>query len=79
VEGAKIRSRLLTARECARLMGLAESYLLPANENVAYHLVGDGVVVPVVRYLANTLLQPMLRARFETSRDNLKLTRVSGS
>jgi len=79
VEGAKIRSRLLTAREGARLMGLAESYLLPANENVAYHLVGDGVVVPVVRYLANTLLQPMLRARFETSRDNLKLTRVSGS
>ena len=60
VEGASVRSRLLTARECARLMGLAETYLLPENENEAYHLVGDGVVVPVVRYLADGLLEPML-------------------
>ncbi len=60
VEGAGVRSRLLTARECARLMGLMESYRLPPNENEAYHLVGDGVVVPVVRYLADKLLEPVL-------------------
>jgi DNA (cytosine-5)-methyltransferase 1 len=60
VEGARVRSRLLTAVECARLMGLTQSYLLPVNENEAYHLVGDGVVVPVVRYLAEGLLEPMI-------------------
>lgn len=43
VEGEKIRSRLLSPREAARLMGLADSYLLPANYNDAYHLTGDGV------------------------------------
>lgn len=59
VEGAKVRSRLITAREAARLMGLPDSYTLPANYNDAYHLTGDGVVVPVVRHLAQHLLEPL--------------------
>ncbi len=40
-----LRSRLLTPREGARLMGLPESYALPASANQALHLVGDGVAV----------------------------------
>ena len=30
-------------------MGLPEDYELPKNYNEAYHLAGDGVVVPVIR------------------------------
>ncbi|HZU24008.1 MAG TPA: DNA cytosine methyltransferase [Bryobacteraceae bacterium] len=60
VEGNDIRSRLLSAREAARLMGLPDTYRLPANYNEAYHLAGDGVVVPVVRFLAAHLLEPLL-------------------
>lgn len=60
VEGNKVRSRLLAPREAARLMGLPDSYKLPENYNEAYHLVGDGVVVPVVRFLAAHLLEPLL-------------------
>ncbi len=45
IEGQKIRSRLMSARETARLMGLPDEYILPANYNEAYHLTGDGVVV----------------------------------
>ncbi|MCW5982267.1 MAG: DNA cytosine methyltransferase [Bryobacteraceae bacterium] len=60
VEGNGIRSRLLTPREAARLMGLPESYDLPTNYNEAYHLAGDGVAVPVVRFLAVHLLEPLL-------------------
>ncbi|MCZ2150878.1 MAG: DNA cytosine methyltransferase [Bryobacterales bacterium] len=60
VEGTKIRSRLLAPREAARLMGLPETYKLPANYNDAYRLAGDGVVVPVVRFLAAHLLEPLL-------------------
>jgi DNA (cytosine-5)-methyltransferase 1 len=63
VEGKKIRSRLLSPREAARLMGLSESYVLPNNYNEAYHLAGDGVVVPVVRHLATYILEPLLRAQ----------------
>jgi DNA (cytosine-5)-methyltransferase 1 len=62
VDGSKIRSRLISARETARLMGLSDDYKLPTNYNEAYHLTGDGVVVPVVRHLAAHLFEPILEA-----------------
>lgn len=60
VENGVARSRLLSAREAARLMGLPDSYLLPARYNEAYHLLGDGVCAPAVRFLAEHLLEPLL-------------------
>lgn len=65
VEGSRVRTRLLSPREAARLMGLPDDYPLPANYNDAYHLAGDGVVVPVVSYLTENLLNPLLRAQDE--------------
>ena len=56
VEGRKIRSRLLSPREAARLMGVPDDYPLPAKYNDAYHLFGDGLAVPVVRWLNRHLL-----------------------
>jgi DNA (cytosine-5)-methyltransferase 1 len=63
VDGETIRSRLISARETARLMGLPDDYRLPANYNDAYHLTGDGVAVDVVRHLAHHLLEPLLDRR----------------
>jgi DNA (cytosine-5)-methyltransferase 1 len=60
VDGDKVRTRLISPRETARLMGLPDDYDLPANYNQAYHLTGDGVVVPVVRHLAAHLFEPLL-------------------
>jgi DNA (cytosine-5)-methyltransferase 1 len=68
VEGNKVRSRLLSPREAARLMGLPESYKLPENYNEAYHLSGDGVAVPVVRFLAAHVLEPLLAGGAERRR-----------
>jgi DNA (cytosine-5)-methyltransferase 1 len=62
VEGELLRSRLLSPREAARLMGLPDAYSLPNNYNEAYHLAGDGVAVPVVRFLSEKLLSPILAA-----------------
>ena len=62
VEGASVKARLISSRETARLMGLPDSYVLPENYNEAYHLTGDGVVVPVVRYLAEHIFEPILEA-----------------
>ncbi len=62
VEGKSVRSRLLSPREATRLMGLPDSYKLSQNYNEAYHLAGDGVVVPVVRFLAANILEPLLAA-----------------
>lgn len=59
IENKKIRTRLLSGREAARLMGLPEDYVLPARYSEAYHLLGDGVAVPVVRWLALHLLEPL--------------------
>lgn len=60
VDGKSVRSRLLSARETARLMGLPDEYKLPKSYNEAYHLTGDGVAVPVVRHLAAHLFEPLL-------------------
>lgn len=60
VDGDNVRSRLISSRETARLMGLPEEYVLPKNYNEAYHLTGDGVVVPVVRHLAEHIIEPIL-------------------
>jgi DNA (cytosine-5)-methyltransferase 1 len=63
VSGYNARSRLLSPREAARLMGLPEAYQLPANYNEAYHIAGDGVAVPAVRHLAKHLLEPLAGGR----------------
>lgn len=59
VEGRRVRSRLLSPREAARLMGVPEDYPLPTKYNEAYHLFGDGLAVPVVRWLSTHLLTPI--------------------
>jgi DNA (cytosine-5)-methyltransferase 1 len=60
VHKEEIRSRLISTRETARLMGLSEDYKLPQKYNDAYHLTGDGVVVPVVNYISRHILEPVL-------------------
>lgn len=62
VEGRNVRSRLLSPREAARLMGVPEHYPLPASQTAALHLVGDAVCVPVVRWLSQNLLAPLAGA-----------------
>ncbi|MGO8777520.1 MAG: DNA cytosine methyltransferase [Rhodomicrobium sp.] len=64
VEGENVRSRLISPRETARLMGLSDDYKLPANYNEAYHLTGDGVAVPVVRHLAQHIFEPILAPNY---------------
>lgn len=63
VEGNKVRSRLLSPREAARLMGVPEDYPIPENYNEAYHLFGDGLVVPVVAWLGRHLLSKLVRQK----------------
>ena len=63
VEDGRVRSRLMSARETARLMGLPDTYRLPASYSAACHLTGDGVATPVVRHLAQWLFEPLLASR----------------
>ena len=60
-EDGQLRSRLLTGREGARLMGLPDDYQLPKSQTGSLHVIGDGVCAPVVRWLAQGLLEPLLK------------------
>ncbi|MBL8544707.1 MAG: DNA cytosine methyltransferase [Hyphomonadaceae bacterium] len=62
VEGDSLRSRLLSPREAARLMGVPDEYPLPASQTAALHLIGDAVCAPVVRWLSHNLLSPLAGA-----------------
>lgn len=62
VEGKSVRSRLLSPREAARLMGAPDHYPLPEGQTAALHLFGDAVCVPVVRWLSHNLLAPLAGA-----------------
>ena len=59
-EAGRVRVRWLTGREAARLMGVADSYVLPRSESARLKLMGDAVPVPVVRALSDGLLRPAL-------------------
>jgi len=70
VDGKKVRTRLISSRETARLMGLPDDYKLPKNYNEAYHLTGDGVVVHVVRHLAEHIFEPLLAPAADAAEDD---------
>lgn len=67
VEHGRVRSRLMTARETARLMGLPDAYRLPGSYSAACKLTGDGVAAPVVRHLAKWLFEPLAAAPIRAS------------
>lgn len=63
IDGGEVRSRLISPREAARLMGLPDSYQLPKSQTAGLQVMGDGVAVPVVRWLAETLLAPLVDSK----------------
>ncbi len=67
VDEGNVRSRLMTVRECARLMGAPDTYQLPGSYNDGYRAMGDAVAVPVTRWLTRHLLAP-LAARSRSAR-----------
>ena len=60
-------------------MGLPASYILPKTYNETYHLLGDGLVVPVVSWLEKELLYPLAVGSERSSFDGAALARVVGN
>lgn len=54
--------RLLTPRECARLQGVDDSYVIGVPSNQALFGFGDAVCVPVVEWIADHYLNPLVTA-----------------
>ena len=49
--------RKLTPRECARLQGFPEQFVIPVSDTQAYKQFGNSVAVPVVRAVAKKLVE----------------------
>lgn len=64
---AEFHARLLTPKECARLMG-AGGFKISGSLNQALFGFGDAVCVPVIRWIAEHYLEPRLRETAEDGR-----------
>ena len=62
----KFAVRLLTPRECARLMG-ADDFVIKVPLNQALFGFGDAVCVPAIEWIARNYLNPVLEERFQVS------------
>lgn len=60
-QGPDIPPRKLTPRECARLQGFPESFIIPVSDTQAYKQFGNSVAVPVIRAIAKSVREEMKR------------------
>ena len=51
--------RKLTPRECARLQGFPDEFVIPVSDAQAYKQFGNSVAVPVIRAVATQILHEM--------------------
>ena len=58
-QGVNANPRKLTPRECARLQGFDDKYLIPVSDTQAYRQFGNSVAVPVVRAISSKMIAEM--------------------
>lgn len=59
-QGADCIPRRLTPRECARLMGFSDDFVIPVSDTRAYKQFGNSVAVPVFRAVAEAIKPHLL-------------------
>lgn len=59
-QGNRKRPRRLTPRECARLMGFSDSFVIPVSDTQAYRQFGNSVVVPVIKEVARIMMPHLM-------------------
>ena len=67
VHGGKEKWRMLTPRECARLQGFPDEFVLPEKDALAYKQIGNAVSVPVARAVIESLLRAAFNVRKSTA------------
>jgi DNA (cytosine-5)-methyltransferase 1 len=70
------RVRRITPRECARLQGYDDSYILHPNDNFAYKQLGNAVSVPVIKKIMTDILEHnpnfLLKTEYSYSGENMQ-------
>lgn len=57
------RPRKLTPRECARLQGFPEDFIIPVSDSQAYKQFGNSVAVPVIRAISKEMMKTIKMAK----------------
>ena len=68
-QGEGKNPRRLTPRECARLMGYPDDYVIPVSDTRAYKQFGNSVVVPLFHAVAE-FIKPLLMEEIENENHN---------
>ena len=55
-----INPRRLTPRECARLQGFPDEFIIPVSDNQAYKQFGNSVTVPLIQAVGKQLVKSLL-------------------
>jgi len=53
--------RRLTPRECARLQGFPDKFVIPVSDNQAYRQFGNSVTVPLIQQVGKSLVKELLK------------------
>lgn len=56
-----INPRRLTPRECARLQGFPDNFVIPVSDNQAYRQFGNSVTVPLIQAVGKQLVKELLK------------------
>jgi len=55
-----LNPRRLTPRECARLQGFPDTFIIPVSDNQAYRQFGNSVAVPLIQIVGKQLVKSLL-------------------
>ena len=53
--------RRLTPRECARLQGFPDKFVIPVSDNQAYKQFGNSVVSPLIQAVGKNIVKELLK------------------
>ena len=70
-QGKRKRPRRLTPRECARLMGFEDNFIIPVSDTQAYQQFGNCVVVPAITEAAR-IMKPHLMNLIESAKSGVR-------
>lgn len=57
--------RRLTPRECARLQGFPDNFIIPVSDNQAYRQFGNSVTVPLIQFVGKNIVKELLKINGE--------------
>jgi DNA (cytosine-5)-methyltransferase 1 len=60
-----INPRRLTPRECARLQGFPDNFIIPVSDNQAYRQFGNSVTVPLIQAVGRQVVQELTNVNGE--------------